>query len=293
MNLCIAGLPVRIESADKAWFAGRFADYIREDDRPPVMEMTVRVLETVCPPAGETVQQVKSVTLLRLADGRLCRFGRDREGRVPFALYYTPDYACVELHLWAERRHPVFTLRDWEYMYTGMAFQNRLTVLGGGVLHSSSLAWRGHGVAFSANSGTGKSTHVGLWKQHLGDEVTVINDDKPAIRFEGDMPVLYGTPWSGKTALNQNVHVPLRTIVFIERGETNHLRRLDTMDSYCRLSEQLIRSYYDSELGVKVLDFTDKLLAAVPVYALTCNISREAVETAVRGLFPGEECVLL
>lgn len=292
MDLCIAGLPVCIESADKAWFARRFADYVRQDDRPPAMELSFRVVDALTPPQGETVEQVKAVTVLRLADGRLCRFSRDREGRVPFVVYYSPDYAQVDIQLLSEAQHPLCSHRELEYVQTGLAFQNRLAVLGGGVLHSSSLAWRGNGVAFSANPGTGKSTHVGLWKQYLGDEVTIINDDKPAIRFEGDTPLLCGTPWSGKTALNCNRQVPLRAVVFIERGEKNSLRRLNTLDGYCRLAEQIARPFYDAGLGVKVIDFTERLLAAVPVYALTCDISRQAVETAVTGLFPGEEFML-
>lgn len=291
MDLWIAGLPVRIESADEAWFAGRFADYIRREDVPPVMDMRFRLAEELEEPRGIALGQVKAVTLLRLPDGRLCRYAKDREGRVAFVACYTPDYAAVEMTLWSRQQHPLMSPRDWEYTQTGQAFHNRLTVLGGGVLHSSSLAWRGHGVAFSANPGTGKSTHVGLWKQHLADPVTVINDDKPAIRFDGARPLLCGTPWSGKTALNCNRQVPLEAVVFIERGTTNTLRRLDAVDSFCRLSEQIVRPYYDAALGVHVLEFTERLLAAVPVYCLTCDISRDAVETAVRGLFPGEELV--
>lgn len=118
--------------------------------------------------------------------------------QVLFTITYAPDYAEVDIALLETRRHPVFSLTDWEYMYTGAMFHNRLMQLGGGVLHSSSLAWRGQGVAFSANSGTGKSTHTGLWKQVFGDEVEIINDDKPAIWFDEGQPMLCGTPGAAK-----------------------------------------------------------------------------------------------
>lgn len=288
-DLCIAGIPVRIESADKEWFAGRFADYRREDDRPAQMTMTTVVREEIPVPEGELVEQIKSVSVVRLPDGRLCRYGCNPQGKVLFTIAYAPDYTRVDIQLYSGRNHPNFSDRDWEYMFTGYNFQNRLTVLGGGVLHSSSLAWRGHGIAFSANSGTGKSTHVGLWKQRFGDEVTIINDDKPAIVFEGEQPMLCGTPWSGKTALNCNQSVPLDAIVFIERGEQNSIRRLDTLDSYFNLTSQIARPYYDADLGVKVVEFTERVLATVPIYCLTCNISQEAVETVIKTVFPQEE----
>ena len=60
--------------------------------------------------------------------------------------------------------------------------------------HSSCLELDGEGYAFSAVSGTGKSTHTALWQKHFGDRVTMINDDKPIIRrcggrfYEGHQP---------------------------------------------------------------------------------------------------------
>lgn len=293
MDLCVAGLPIRVESADTEFFARRFAEYRRDDGREPVLTMRTRRLEHIPVPEGEPMQQVKHIEIVRLSDGRLCRFVRGRYpdgsfGPVLFAIYYTPDYAEVDIELFAKRRHPVFSLTDYEYMYTGATFHNRLAVLGGGVLHSSSIAYKGQGVAFSAPSGTGKSTHTGLWKEVFGNAVEIVNDDKPAIRFDGDRTILCGTPWSGKTALNRNLAVPLRAIVFIERGEENTIRRLDTVDSMFHLTTQISRPYYDEALGIRTLDFTERLLERVPVYRLTCNISRQAVETVFHEIFPEE-----
>lgn len=289
MDLCVAGLPIAVESADKAFFARRFAEYVRQDDRPPVMTMRTRLLDVVPYPPGEPVQRHNRATVVRLADGRMCRFVCAPDERVLFAIYFTPDYADVEIQLLASRRHPMLTQTDWEYMYTGAMFYNRLMTLGGGMLHSSAIAWQGRGVAFSANSGTGKSTHTGLWKAVFGDAVEIINDDKPAISFAGEQPVLFGTPWSGKTALNHNMQAPLEAIVFIDRGQQNHIRRLSDSESFYRLTEQVSRPYYDAALGERAVDFVQRLMAVVPVYCLTCNISPEAAETAFRGIFPQEE----
>ena len=44
-------------------------------------------------------------------------------------------------------------------------------------LHGSLISINGNGYLFMAPSGTGKSTHVRLWKERYGDRVTVINDD--------------------------------------------------------------------------------------------------------------------
>lgn len=289
MKLSVAGIPIRIQSAHPEWAAVRYADYLREDDRPSEMDIIVQLEDEVVCPEGEMVEQVKAATILRLADGNNCRYSRDPEGRIFLATYYNDDYTKVEIHLLRSQNHPYFSNQEWEYSLTGFAFQDRLTVLEGGVLHSSSLAWNGQGIAFSANSGTGKSTHVGLWKEVFGDQVEIINDDKPGIIFKDDKALLCGTPWSGKTALNCNKQVPLRAIVFVERGEKNSIRRLNALDSYFYLSSQIARPYYDASVGEKLIEFAERLLATVPIYCLTCNISHEAVETVYNELFSKEE----
>ena len=44
-----------------------------------------------------------------------------------------------------------------------------------------------------------------------------------------------------------------------------------------------------TEKGEKLVEFGERLLANVPIYCLTCNISTEAVETVIKEIFPEEE----
>ena len=288
MKLCVAGVPMCIESAHPEWAQERYAAYVREDDRPSLMNIRVLLDDEVTVPEGTEVGQVRAATMLRLEGDQNFRYSRDPEGRVFLSTYYNDDYSEVEIHILKTQSHPYITNLEWEYSLTAFAFQDRLTVLGHGIIHASSLAWRGRGVAFSANSGTGKSTHVGLWKECFGDDVKIINDDKPAIIFEDDRAMLCGTPWSGKTSLNVNEKVPLEAIVFIQRGEQNSISRMNTLDSYFNLSSQIARPYYDAGVGEKMIEFAERILATVPIYGLSCNISHEAVETVVNELFPNE-----
>ena len=66
------------------------------------------------------------------------------------------------------------------------------------LFHGSVLEMNGEAVAFTAVSGTGKSTHARLWRERFGDAVTMINDDKPLIKLAEDQAIAYGTPWCGK-----------------------------------------------------------------------------------------------
>lgn len=289
MELLVAGVPVRVNAAHKEELEPIYAPYARNDGADAQMEITVTLPEEIPVPEGEVLSRVKAATVVRTPDGRLCRFGRKPDGTVFFATAYEEDYRRVDIRLRADGSHPQMSNRANEYLLTGLSFQDRMTVLGGGWLHSSAICWRGHGIAFSADSGVGKSTHTSLWRERFGDEVEMINDDKPAIRFEGDTPVLWGTPWSGKHALNHNLSAPLEAIVFIERGEENRIRPLDTVEAYARLAAQIPRPYYDAALGLRTVEFIERLLASVPIYLLTCTISTQAVETVAQAVFPEEE----
>ena len=277
----IAGLPVGMDCADEAFFHRRLRAYAC--DQPDRADMTIKtaVLDRIARPEGKILDRMKTIAVADMGDGRRCRYvsagGMDD---VLSAVYYRPDYTEVAIELLRSRRHPVFSLTDYEYMYTGEMFANRLAHLGGVVLHGSAIAFRGAGIVFSAPSGTGKSTHTRLWRERFGDEVTVLNDDKPAIRFIDGVPFLYGTPWSGKTDLNANIKVPLKAVVFLERATENAIRPLGTVESAFHLTNQIARPYYDADIGTKTLDAINTLILTTPICRLSCNISGEAVRTA-------------
>lgn len=126
------------------------------------------------------------------------------------------------------------------------------------LFHAAIISYAEQGFAFTAKSGTGKSTHIAQWVRALGERVTVVNGDKPILRRrtgevaeppdgtpsgegvcactssavppsgEGvettcNQPVgefvAYGTPYCGKENWGQNTSVPLRAVCFIERCE--------------------------------------------------------------------------
>ena len=51
------------------------------------------------------------------------------------------------------------------------------------LFHAAVVSYEGRGFAFTAKSGTGKSTHVARWTRALGDRIKVINGDKPILRW--------------------------------------------------------------------------------------------------------------
>ena len=162
-------------------------------------------------------------------------------------------------------------------------FQILIQNYDGFVFHASTIMHKGVGIAFSADSGTGKSTHTALWQKLYGDTV-VINDDAPIIRIIDGKPYVYGAPWAGTTGINTNVKAPLRAIVFLERGETNAICELSTLNSLKRFFGQ-IRNPVTIEQMTKVMLALDSVITKGGAYLLKCNMEDDAAITVENYLF--------
>ena len=92
------------------------------------------------------------------------------------------------------------------------------------LLHSAILQYENEAFAFLGKSGTGKSTHTGLWCKHL-DGVSIVNGDKPILQWKDSGFLAYGTPWMGKEGLGSNTVAPLKGLCFLEQSPTNEIIR--------------------------------------------------------------------
>ncbi len=183
----------------------------------------------------------------------------------------------------AMAEHPELNSDDWEYMLTGSDFYTALIDFDGILLHSSCVAVDGIAYAFSADSGTGKSTHTQLWLKHFGDRAHIVNDDKPAIKFTDGKVYACGTPWSGKYDYSTPEMLPLGGICFLERSETNHIKKADTSKAIYNIFSQTVRKLGSDKME-KLFDVLEKIFANVPIWELGCNISDEAVLTSYNAM---------
>lgn len=158
------------------------------------------------------------------------------------------------------------------------SISNQLLDFDGFILHASVLEKDGFAYAFSAKSGTGKTTHSRLWTKRYAD-ARIINGDKPLIRFFDDKPYIYGTPWCGKENFNINTKAPLKALCFIERADTNSIDAISKKDAVSRIFNQLLIPENPERLN-KLLDLVERLIESVPTYLLKCNMELSAAEIA-------------
>ena len=145
------------------------------------------------------------------------------------------------------------------------------------LMHGAVVAWKNQGYLFTAPSGTGKSTHLALWKKYLGDQAEVINGDKPILKVTEDEVWGYGTPWAGKEQWQVNKKVALKGICFLERGEKNSIQKIDSFSALPFLMRQVYFTDAPQSAG-KTMELLDQMLKIVPLYKMKCDISKEAFE---------------
>lgn len=178
-------------------------------------------------------------------------------------------------------KYPMLTIAECEYLCTGFYFYEKLLGFDGIMLHSSCVALDGRAYLFSADCGTGKSTHTHLWLEHLPGAY-IINDDKPALRFIDGRLLAFGSPWSGKTAESTYGGVEVGGIAFLYRGE-NSIAPLAPQKALPLFFKQTNRFIYDDFMPL-MLEMLDKVLTSAPLYELHCDMSRDAVMTSYNGM---------
>ncbi|MBQ3356339.1 MAG: hypothetical protein IJG45_04410 [Oscillospiraceae bacterium] len=159
----------------------------------------------------------------------------------------------------------------------------RSPYFGSFLFHCAAISYEGEGYLFGALSGTGKSTHISLWRQYLGEKVEIVNGDKPLLRMKDGQPEICSTPWAGKEGWQKNCIVPLRGICLLCRGEENKIERVEPKDCM-RLIIQQVYLPRDRQALILTLDLLDQILQKTPVYLLHCDISEEAVKTSFEAM---------
>ena len=151
------------------------------------------------------------------------------------------------------------------------------------LMHCAAISVDNEAYLFTAVSGTGKTTHISLWKKKFKEKCIVVNGDKPILRLINGKFYACGTPWRGKENYGENIMVPIKAICILERGEENSIKKIAPYDAISTVITQTLRTNDMDEMD-KMLSLTDKLLEKVPFYRLKCNMNDDAADVSYNGM---------
>ncbi len=195
----------------------------------------------------------------------------------------TPDDIAAEA---ARTADGTFTPLMHEISAVHRAVAEKLPFFDRIVMHGAAITYLDGAYMFCAPSGTGKSTHISLWRRYLGSSVDIINGDKPFLSLgtqNDDRIYVHGSPWSGKERWQKNRSAPLRAICFISRSGQNSITTLPPE----KCLQMLMRQVYmpqSADAAHATLGLIDRLVRIIPLYHLCCNISEDAVRCSFEAL---------
>ena len=172
---------------------------------------------------------------------------------------------CTVSFLVPEQRNRAFVLNNSLMMAYAFAAAEQQTVL----MHASVIRKDGYGYLMTAPSGTGKSTHTFLWYKNIPG-CDLMNDDNPVVRIVDGQPIIYGTPWSGKTPCYRNIQAPVGAIVRIRQRKQNEIRRMAPIESLAQLLPATSSMKWDERVYMGISDTLSAIIEKVNIYELGC-----------------------
>ncbi|MDD7771267.1 MAG: hypothetical protein PT958_00655 [Firmicutes bacterium] len=190
----------------------------------------------------------------------------------------TPDFtvSATEAQLDEELRFGAHSRGYLESICVYREIARRLPDYGAFVMHAAVVEKDGVAYAFTAPSGTGKTTHLRLWLEQFPQAVT-LNGDKPILRRMSRGFCACGTPWTGREKLGCNRIAPLGGICFLHRGEENKIRPVQGG----QMLQEMMRQVYlphQEELIDRLFPLLDELMTTVPLFTMECNMEPQAAQ---------------
>lgn len=164
-------------------------------------------------------------------------------------------------------------------LYREMA--ERLPLYDRAVFHGAAIEYGGKAYLFTAPSGTGKTTHITLWRKFLDEKVNIINGDKPILHLTDNGITVYGTPYAGKESWQRNVSAPLAGICVLSQGKDNRIEKLES-GLFVRLFQQTYKPK-NKDAMQKTVSLV-KELCKVPCFTLSCDMTENAVKASFEAL---------
>lgn len=206
----------------------------------------------------------------------------DENGFVKHRVEHSNDYKNIDIYL----SNRLQNLDEMEYIITGMLFLEIVTKEGFVALHGSAVIKDDQCIIFSAPSKTGKSTHARYWTNYF-DDTSILNDDKPLLFIDNDRLMVASSPWSGKSAVNQNAIFPLKSIVFLSQGELNLVNEMTNKSKIEHLLKNTARPRNKESMAI-LLQNIGEIVEKTPIVLYEVSNHISSVQTIYNYLFGGQ-----
>lgn len=181
-------------------------------------------------------------------------------------------FSSAIVRLNGNQRQRLFGLNNALMMTYAFAGSLHATLL----MHASVVRKDGYGYLCLGVSGTGKSTHTGLWLKYIPD-TDLMNDDTPVVRVCNDGVVrVYGSPWSGKTPCYRDVEAPVGAFLQLRQAPYNKIRKQTVIEGLASLLPSCSVMKWDKQNHEATCLAVSKILERTSTYVLECLPDEDA-----------------
>lgn len=174
----------------------------------------------------------------------------------------------------------------WEDRYAPVALSSMLRIVFSQAIiphsavsmHASVVVSDGKAILFMGKSGTGKSTHTRLWIEHIPSS-SLLNDDNPIVRVEGDKVIASGSPWSGKTPCYRNESATAVGFVRLKQAPYNKYSPCEDIAAFKALLPGSSVLRHDKALHSLLCGTLIEIAGLTKVGEMECLPDKDAAET--------------
>ena len=158
------------------------------------------------------------------------------------------------------------------------------------LFHAAAFLWHGRAWLFAARSGVGKTTQLGHWLRLYGDEVRIINGDKPLLAVcEGGGVCVGPSPWNGKENLFGSAEDMLGGVLLLRQAQHDAIRRLSPAEAALPILERFLAEGETEEELRAMCRVAEAIVQSAPVWELENRGGEEAARLTHDALCRYEE----
>ena len=162
----------------------------------------------------------------------------------------------------------MYSIRDSFFFY--MQQYQRVAI------HSASILYQGYAWLFAAPSGTGKSTHVQLWKE-AGYPSEDLNGDVAVCYLSPEgIPLAAGLPWCCTSGIYRNKTMPLGGVIFLNQSSSDKVIPVPAARGILLLTARCLTPAWNQAMMTRNLHICQALSGHILLCRLDCTIQPAA-----------------